>query len=115
MFEHITQLSTSYSEIKLPKINLEVVSSTRFRNSSLHKEEPNTQLSASQRTRTYDFILYYSSAHSVEQVENFTDLNVRNACYLKVYSASKFNAERYVYTTDRINYRDLVYRNEQGD
>ena len=115
MFEHITQLSTSYSEVKLPKINLEVVSSTRFRNSSLHKGEINTQLSANQRTKTYDFILYYSSAHSVEQVENFTDLNVRNACYFKVYSASKFNAERYVYTTDRINYRDLVYRNEQGD
>lgn len=114
MFEHITQLSSAYSNLKLPQINLDVISSSKFSTSPL-LDNPYTELTNSHRAKEYDFVLHYSSSVKEGAVENFTDLNVPNGCYFKIFSASRCSAERLIYTTDRINYKHLVYRNEQGD
>ena len=114
MFNHITALSADYDRLKLPKINLDIISNPEYADSELHLNHiVHTEVGRSLKEKQYDLVVKYSSLYKVGE-NNFTEFKVNNDCYFAIYSAECRKIERIVYTTDRIYYKPLAVRNSQG-
>lgn len=116
MFDTLTGMSEEYASLKLPKINLTIVSNKEYASSSLHIGEYHVyEVTDDIKNTIYDLVIHYST-NEKESDYNFTTFKAKNDCYFAVFSANKekLTAERYVYTTDRITYKPFVKRNAQG-
>lgn len=116
MFDTLTSMSIEYENLVLPRINLTIVSNDKYNNSPLHLKECHVEKATEEiRNVEYDLVIHYSSSVKTAEYE-FTKYKAKNDCYFAIFSAAKDNlkAERYVYTTDRIDYKPFVAKNEQG-
>lgn len=116
MFNAITGISEDYSSLRLPHINLYIVSNEQYVNSPLHLDYYHTDsISEELREHEYDLVIHHSCSLKVDTFD-FSTFKAKNDCYFAVFSSQENNlvAERYVYTSDRINYKPFVVRNENG-
>lgn len=116
MFDTLTSMSVEYSDMRLPKINLTIISNNQYDSSPLHMGEYHLdKITDDIKNTVYDLVIHYSSSEK-DSNYSFSTFRAKNDCYFAVFSASKENltAERYVYTTDRITYKPFVDRNPQG-
>lgn len=114
MFDNLTSITTEYQDLKLPKVNLHVITNETYKDSSLHLNcSRSTSVWKEDTGKTYDLVIHYTTAAKSEDFE-FSKFKAKNECYFAIYSAKEHKADRYVYTTDRINYVPFVSRNQQG-
>ncbi|MBL7471371.1 DEAD/DEAH box helicase [Robertkochia sediminum] len=117
MFHHLTDFSREYELFKLPEITLTVISNDRFKDSPLHEsEEVLTALPPAERTREFDMVVSLSMVTKMsETVENFSKYRCLNNCYFKVRTINQVRADRLMYTSSLITYKDLVSKDAQGN
>ena len=117
MFKHITALSQEYDNIKFPKINLEIISNDKFVNSPLHTDiRPTTKASNIQNNKEYDLVIDIAILEKYEVQRNvFSEFKCKNNCYFNIRTAQTHRTERYIYTSDTINYKPLVTKDQQGN
>lgn len=97
LYHHIVAMTQDYSDMTLPTINIH------------SKKEAKTEI-------TYDAIIDVS----IDQICNpeevvFSKYKANNNCYFIVRSSKTIYVERFLYTTERINYKPLVERDTQGN
>lgn len=114
MFEHITQLSVEYADIKFPKVDLTIVSSKEFASSPLHLNR-RVLVDNYHSNTEYDMVIDFSILRrsGLEKID-FTDYRCKNKCYFNVRSAHFHRNERQIYTSDRIIYKPIAIPNDQG-
>ena len=116
MFNILTSMSVEYEELKLPKINLTIISNKEYNNSPLHLAENHVERVTDEiKNIEYDLVIHYSSNTKYGEYD-FCTYKAKNNCYFAIFSSDRENlkAERYVYTTDRINYKSFTVKDAQG-
>ncbi|MRJ11240.1 ATP-dependent DNA helicase RecQ [Ornithobacterium rhinotracheale] len=116
MFNHITAISRDYSDLKLPIINVTIINEKYDSNDELHQNY-HVLKKADFKTieKTYDLVIDISyKQESNEKIDNFSKYKVRNNCYFNVRSALKLSDDRHMLTSDRIFYKPLCKKNNQG-
>lgn len=112
MFNNLTSLSENYSERKLPSVKLDVVNN-RFYDSKLHLDANVYHLSTEVCEKSYDLVIENSFA--CRDAENsFDKYKTRTDCYYALYTATEETAQRYIYTTDLIEYKSLCSVDDTG-
>lgn len=116
MFDTLASMSKEYADLTLPKINLTVVSNAQYNDSPLHLGTYHvSKVDDEIRSLVFDLVIHYSS--SVKEADyDFCTYKAKNGCYFAIFTSSKddLRAERYVYTTDKIDYKPFVHKNSQG-
>jgi len=116
LFFHLTQLSVEYQDLRLPEINLEIISSCDFCASPLHLDyKPTVRLSAFQYEKIYDLVIDIGVFQKSNiNKTSFSKFKCKHNCYFNIRSATEKRNERLIYTSERIKYRELVTRDLQG-
>lgn len=114
MFNHLTALTSDFSDRKFPDVSLTVIS--QCPESPLHLDatvlpHPSAAITA----KEYDLVIDYAfddycDARNVE----FSEFKAKNKCYFNVRSSESIYDERTIYTTERIKYKALTTRDERG-
>lgn len=114
MFEHITQLSENYSDMKFPDIDLTIVSTKEFFDSPLHLNHK-VFVDEFHSNQEYDMVVDFAilRRNGLEKID-FSDYKCKNKCYFNVRSAHYHKNERQIYTSERIKYKPIVTVNAQG-
>lgn len=116
MFNTLTSMSVKYESLKFPKINLTIVSNKTYCHSPLQIGEYCVEKATEEiKNFEYDLVIHYSTERK-RQDYTFSTYKAKNNCYFAVFSADEDNltAERYVYTSDRIDYKPFVEKDPQG-
>lgn len=116
MFNMLTSMSVEYENLRLPEIKLTIVSNEQYDSSPLHLDEYHVANATCEiKNIEYDLVIHYSSDIRDKEY-TFSKYKAKNDCYFAVFSADENNlyAERYVYTSDRINYKPFVTKDERG-
>ncbi len=117
MFSHLTALSQDYSDLNFPKVNLEIISTKEFSDSSLHGDIKTViEADDSQKIKIYDLVIDISVLRrdGIES-KSFSEFKCKNNCYFNIRSSHFRRSDRYIYTSDRIDYKPLVTKNAQGE
>ena len=114
MFENISQLSTDYSNMLLPKVDLTIISTKEFAESPLHLEHK-VFIDEYRSNTQFDMVIDFAMLrrNGLEKI-NFSEYQCKNKCYFHVRSAHYHRNDRKVYTAERILYKPIVYLNNQG-
>lgn len=116
MFNNLTALSEDYQNLKFPNVKLDIISNETFVNSKLHLD--NNVLIREKRNQfltNYDLVMDISIFETSNiQKDSFSKFKCKNNCYFNIRSARDIKSERNIYTTDKIQYRNLVSTNERG-
>lgn len=114
MFKHITQLSAEYSDLKFPEVELTIVSTKEFAQSSLHLNH-RVLVGEYHSNAEYDMVIDFAMLrrNGLEDI-GFTDYKCKNKCYFNVRSAHHHRNDRQIYTSDRILYKQIATQNNQG-
>ena len=116
MFNCLTQLSIEYQGLKFPSINLEIISTPEFCNSPLHLDfKTTTKVLPVQSNTEYDLVINIAVLQKSEIDKNsFSKFKCKNKCYFNIRSAYEKKSDRVIYTSNPIQYRDLVKKDFQG-
>ena len=106
LFNNLTSLSEQYQSRRFPKINLTIVNDKYF-DSPLHLDAEVCRSADELANRTFDLVIDYHSFTKSENEYSFTKYNVKTDCYYAIYQASDIVGQRYIYTTDLIDYKPL--------
>lgn len=114
MFKHITQLSAEYSDLKFPEVELTIVSTKEFAQSSLHLNH-RVLVGEYHSNAEYDMVIDFAMLrrNGLEDID-FTGYKCKNKCYFNVRSAHHHRNDRQIYTSDRILYKQIATQNNQG-
>jgi len=114
---HLTSLSENFSDFKLPRIHLDVISSGIFFNSGLHLDvNVHNKPASFHFSKTYDLVVDMAVLQYMNiGKDSFSDFNCKNDCYFKLRSSRKVRSVRPVYTSDLILYKKLVEKTPQGE
>lgn len=117
LFHNLTLLSEDYNNTKLPRIKLSILSNPIFFDSPLHLDEHvRSGASTEWLNREYDLVLTQSVLKSVsESIENFSKFKCRNNCYFNIRTINKRRTERVIYTSNRIQYKNVVKKDSRGN
>lgn len=117
MFDHISSLSVKYQDVKLPKLNLDIICEEQWENSPLHMGVKTfTKVTTSIKRKTYDLVLDVSVLSSIEfGIDFFSEFICKNNCYFVIRSSEKIRSKRYIYTSDTIEYLTLGIKSRMGD
>lgn len=117
MFNHLTAFSKDYSDMKFPKVNLEIICPEKYLKSKLHlKTEPSIEATHQQLQNFYDMVIDVSVLQQSDYSEDsFTQFKSIDNCYFKIRSANIKRSPRYIYTSDAIEYLPLVSKDGQGN
>ncbi len=116
MFDTLTSMTEEYASLKLPKINLTIISNKSYVDSPLHMGEYRVdEVTDDIKNTVYDLVIHYSTNEKKSDY-NFSTFKAKSDCYFAIFSANKKQliAERYIYTTNRITYKPFVGRDSQG-
>lgn len=116
-FHHLTQLSKDFDKLVLPQINVHIKSNKDFYHSKLHdKERIFLSTPSALRGMQFDMVVTQSTLQSVSiKIESFSAFRVKNNCYFNIRSISHARTNRIVYTSDLIQYKNLVEKTPQGN
>lgn len=107
LFNHLTALSQDFDQIRIPQIKLEVISNKTYKDSPLLDQTAIFEPTEEIRNTSFDLVIKYSSTPKNEDC-NFTEYQVSNDCFYCIFPATEQYAERYIYTTEGVNYYPLV-------
>ena len=107
LFDHLTALSQDFSGMRLPHINLQVISNKDYKDSPLLEKNAIFESTEEIQNTIFDLVIRYSSTPKTTDC-NFTEYQVRNGCFYCIFPATAQYAERYIYTTDKLDYRPLM-------
>ena len=116
MINRLSSLTADYQDYHLPEINLTIVNKN-YANSGLHLgnkvfKSPTKAILA----KEWDMVIDHSFKETTDaQHVSFSEYTAKNNCYFNIRSSKAHVAERIIYTSDRIKYTALTYRNEQGE
>ena len=115
MYNHLTALSSDFTDRTFPKINLYVISES-YTSSPLHLGSTvysyNKQAN---REKTYDMVIDIAIHEKVDAVNvQFSEFKANNDCYFNVRSSNTIYTSREIYTTDRILYQPVTTINVNG-
>ncbi len=116
MFNTLTSMSVEYEHLSLPQIHLTIVANEQYRNSQLHLNKSRiTRATDEIRNIEYDLVIHYSSYRRTTEYD-FTKYKAKNNCYFAIFSTGETcqEAERLIYTSDRINYKPFVSKDQRG-
>ncbi len=115
MLEHLASLSVDYADVRLPKIELTVVSSD-YAKSQLHfGAEVLSFVTSKCKSKLWDMVIDISIDEVADEAKvRFDNFKVKNDCYINIRSSKEKYDERTIYTSERIKYSSLAIRNEQG-
>lgn len=116
LFHHLTAMSTEYTGLKFPDVELTVVSTPEFIDSPLHGETLRlAEVTDELRRKTYDLIIDISMLRrtDIEKVSFAGFTECRNKCFFHIRSSHYERSTRRMYTTGRITYRPLTVKNIQ--
>jgi superfamily II DNA helicase RecQ len=116
MFNNLTKLSADYQNLKFPHIKLDIISTIEFSNSSLHlNHTPSVGANPNHLKTEYDLVIDVSVLRRSEIEEiSFTRFKSKNNCYFNIRSSNYQRSVRSIYTSDKIQYRNLVEKDLQG-
>lgn len=117
MYNNLSALTQHYDNQKFPKVNLTVISKTEYATSPLHLDaNVITYVSDDCRSKEYDMVIDFAIGQFCDGKKvQFSEFKARNNCYFNVRTSEEVYSSRYVYTTDRIIYKPLTHRDEQGN
>lgn len=107
MFNHLATLSQDFDNMRIPHINLHVISSKVYKESPLLEKNAIFEPTEEIRNTTFDLVIRYSSTPKAEDC-SFTEYQVSNDSFYCIFPATEQYAERYIYTTDGLEYNPLV-------
>ncbi len=115
MYNHLTALSSTFSDRNFPKVNLTIISEN-FTSSPLHLNSTvHSHVKNSVANQTYDMVIDFAIRENVDAANvRFSEFKANNNCYFNVRSSNVVYTIRDVYTTDRIIYQPLTKANENG-
>lgn len=115
-FNHLTNLTKQYAELTLPNIELSVISNDDFYDSKLQGENVYRKVTSDLRSIEYDLVVTHSVFKTAStDIESFSEFKVKNNCYFNIRSSSSKFSERVIYTSDLIQYKNLVEKNPEGN
>jgi superfamily II DNA helicase RecQ len=116
LFNNLTQLSEGYGHLKFPQIELTIVNNSPYFDSKLHLESIvvlNTDNKI--KKKTYDLVIDIDVLNeSKVNKESFSKYKTKNNGYFIISKAAKERIPRRMYTSDLIEYKNVVKRDEQG-
>ncbi|MCU4177304.1 DEAD/DEAH box helicase [Carboxylicivirga sp. N1Y90] len=117
LFNKLCSLSEQYQFLKFPIVKLDVISSAEFSNSPLHLDANVSEDKKARHDKTvFDLVIETSTlVHTNIEEDSFSHFKAKNKCYFNIQSAKQVRRARTIYTTDKINYRSLVTKDERGD
>lgn len=115
MYDHLTALSSKFSDSKFPKVNLTIISED-YTSSPLHLGNTvHSHVKNSVANQTYDMVIDFAIHENIDAANvRFSEFKANNKCYFNVRSSKVVYTTRDVYTTDRIIYRPLTTAKENG-
>lgn len=123
MYNTLSSLSKDFEVLVFPRVVLDVITTEEFFSSPLHnvktdkvKVKVHKKATESLRQVVYDMIVDVAVMKKAG-IENITysEFQCRNQCYFNIRSANYHRSERYVYTSDIIEYKELVTKSPQGE
>jgi len=117
IFNNLTKLSQEYQDLSFPQIELDIISNDTFFESKLHLDSKVNQKVIPKHLKTeYDLVIDVAVFQTANiEKESFSKFQCKNDCYFNIRSTKEVNTERSIYTTDKIQYKDLVSTNAQGN
>lgn len=116
MFNNLTSLSKDFQSLSFPDVELTIISNQNFNESKLHLgSNVYKKLEAKTTLVEYDLVLDIA-VFEISNIDknSFSKFKCKNYCYFNIRSTSNVKSERNIYTTDKIQYRDLVSSHRQG-
>ena len=113
LFNNLTSLSELYQDRKFPKVNLTIINK-EYLESALHQNAEVFSSAAEVADRIFDLVIDYHSFVKPEEEYAFSKYNVKTDCYYAIYQANEVIGQRYVYTTDLIDYKPLTSVDNTG-
>lgn len=116
MFFHLTQLTESCRDLKLPRIDLHVQTNAEFKDSPLHLDAKlYTDLPKALLAENFDLVVSLSTIKKAgDAADAFSKFNCGNDCYFNIRAIEAVRSERMIYTSDLIRYRKVVERSSTG-
>lgn len=116
MVNHLSSLTTDYGDYHLPEIKLTIINK-EYSDSGLHLGKKVFKCSTKTiLEKEWDMVIDHSfEEYADAQHVTFSEYKANNNCYFNIRSSKTHVAERIIYTSDRIKYKALTYRNEQGE
>ncbi|MGQ1787991.1 DEAD/DEAH box helicase [Saccharicrinis sp. GN24d3] len=117
LYNNLASLSQLYQDMDFPNIELDIVSPIEFCQSPLHLgNKVYTDSSELDNNTRYDLVIDMSVLqYSSIEKDSFSTFKCRNQCYFNVQPAQTKRSKRTIYTSDKIEYRDLVFKDSRGD
>jgi superfamily II DNA helicase RecQ len=117
MFKNLKNLSSDYSDLVFPKVELTVISNESFIQSPLHLDcsvhkEINNDITLIEYDLIVSMDMFDISNTSIDQ---FYNLKCKNSCYFNVRSTNLICNSRLVLTSDLIKYKDLITKSDTGE
>lgn len=116
LFDNLAAMTDEFADVRMPRVNLTIVSNNRFAGSALHLGERCVVCpSADVVGREYDLVISYSSSPCGEE-PRFSRFRARRGNYFALFSAKSVGhlADRMVRTTDPIIYKECVHKRPDG-
>lgn len=116
MLEHVCGLSRDFKAMRMPTVDLTVVSGDQWQDSPLHLganvfAECNDRV----RSKKYDLVVDVSVLSEIDDDRaRFSEFEASRNCYFVVGSASTVRSRRTIYTSDVVEYEPLGAANEFG-
>lgn len=116
LFNSLTQLSEKYQALKFPKVDLTIISNQSFVNSKLHLDgKVCLELDQQQQSKVFDLVIDIDMFNESQvDKDSFSRFKSKNNGYFIVSKASEERSPRRIYTSDLIEYKEVVIRDEQG-
>lgn len=123
MYNTLASLSEDYNKLKFPKVSLEVISTEEFASSGLQSVPTSCVFARVHKSpdgdiynRMYDVVIDIALMRrsAIENI-SYSNFSCLNKCYFNIRSANYIRSERHIYTSDTIDYQELVERNQQGE
>lgn len=117
IFNNLCSLSEKYNDLRLPEVDLFVVSNKDFCSSPLHlNANVSDGITDDLKSNTYDLVVEVSLLNRREITKSsFSNFKVSKTCYFNIQSAQGVRSKRFIYTSDKLCYRSLVKKNSRGD
>lgn len=117
LYSNLVGLSSEFENLNLPEINLTIIGNKIFQYSGLHLQNEVHLASPKGKSKVeFDLVFTLSMVKSIdENIERFSTYQSRNNCYFNVRNIIEKRAERNIYTSSLIKYKNLVIRDQRGN
>jgi superfamily II DNA helicase RecQ len=115
-FNHLSQLSRTFDDLKFPAVDLDIISNDSFYDSPLHLgKKPHIEPKSIHFSKQYDMVVDMALLQSLQIESNsFSKFNCLNNCYFNIRTIEQKKRDRTIYTSSLIKYKNLVTKSDLG-